>query len=122
MNRAWREANPGYWRRPDIVERNRQWQQDHPERMREINNAARRRRRARLAGAAVSEMGATEVYVSILRLDPCAYCGGPAGDIDHIQAVSAGGGHVWSNMTSACRSCNAIKHTASLLTALLRAY
>ena len=50
------------------------------------------------------------------------YCGGQAGEIDHIQAVSAGGGHVWHNMTSACRRCNATKHDASLLTALLRVY
>ena len=59
-HRKWREANPDYWRRPEIVERNKQWQRDHPERVREINNAARRRRRARLAGAAVSEVDETE--------------------------------------------------------------
>jgi len=121
-NRRWREANPDYWRKPEIVERNRQWQRDHAARMREINNASRRRRRARLAGGAVSEVDATEVYIPILRLDPCAYCGGPAGDIDHIEAVSTGGSHVWHNMTSSCRSCNATKYNASLLTALLRVY
>ena len=122
MNKAWREANPDYWRKPEIVERNKQWQRDHPERMREISNAARRRRRARLAGADVSELEATEGYIRILRSDPCAYCGGPASDIDHIDAVSRGGGHVWHNMTSACRSCNATKRDASLVTALLRFY
>jgi hypothetical protein len=119
-NRAWREANPDYWRKPEIVARNKQWQREHPERTKEINNAARRRRRARLAGAAVTEVAATEQYIAILRADPCAYCGARGGEIDHIDAVSGGGGHVWHNMTSACRSCNAVKHDASLLTALLR--
>lgn len=121
-NRAWREANPEYWRQPELIERTKRWQREHRERTREINNAARRRRRARLAGALVEDVAATESYIAVVRHDPCSYCGAPAGEVDHIQSVSQGGGHVWSNMTSACRSCNSTKHSAPLLTALLRLY
>jgi len=71
LNRKWRDANPDYWRKPEIVARNKQWQRDHPERIREINKAARRRRRAKLAGAEVGDVAATEEYIAILRADPC---------------------------------------------------
>lgn len=37
-------------------------------------------------------------------------------DIDHIEAVIKGGSGEWENLTASCRSCNASKHTKSLLT------
>jgi 5-methylcytosine-specific restriction endonuclease McrA len=64
----------------------------------------------------------TEAYIEILSADVCAYCGGPADTLDHIDALAAGGDHVWGNLAAACRVCNSMKHTASLLTLLLRRY
>lgn len=120
LNRQWREANPDYWRQPHIYERVRQWQRDHPERTREILRAALRRRRARLHGAALGDAESTDTYCRILRTDPCAYCGAPASDIDHIDAISRGGPHSWENLTAACRSCNVSKYNEPLLGFLLR--
>jgi hypothetical protein len=40
-------------------------------------------------------------YADILRLDPCCYCGGPAGSIDHITPVAAGGTNAWDTLSAA---------------------
>lgn len=53
-----------------------------------------------------------EVKIRVLKRDrfQCTYCGKPGTDveleIDHIIAVSNGGSHHISNLTTACRSCN----------------
>jgi 5-methylcytosine-specific restriction endonuclease McrA len=54
-------------------------------------------------------------YAAILRRDPCAYCGGEAGEVDHIVPVEQGGMSDWDNLTAACRGCNQRKRTKSLL-------
>lgn len=54
-------------------------------------------------------------YREILLTDPCSYCGGPAGEVDHIDPIANGGDGDWPNLTAACRSCNAQKHARSLL-------
>jgi 5-methylcytosine-specific restriction endonuclease McrA len=54
--------------------------------------------------------------VLILRADPCAYCGEPGIDIDHIDA---GGTSHWSNLAAACRACNRSKHQTPLVKWLL---
>jgi hypothetical protein len=118
-NRSWRDANPEYWRQPHIRARQRRWKDEHRTRVRAINRAARRRRRSRLAGGWVAEVRTTEEFISVLRQDPCCYCGGPSSDIDHVVAVSRGGGHVWDNLTSSCRRCNSQKHASDLLGFLL---
>jgi hypothetical protein len=122
LHKKWREANPDYWRQPHLHERSRQWQRDHPEAAKKHVLAAKRRRRARAAGRTVEQVRDTEAYIEILGADVCAYCGGPAATIDHIDALSAGGNHVWGNLTAACRVCNSTKHAASLLVFLLRNY
>jgi 5-methylcytosine-specific restriction endonuclease McrA len=119
LNRAWREANRDYWRQPHIVERVRRWQADHPDRVREITRAALRRRRARLQGAPIGDPAIADAYALILRCDRCSYCGGPCEHLDHIVAVSRGGGHVWDNLTAACSHCNMSKHDNGLLAFLL---
>lgn len=122
QHRQWRAANPDYWRQPHIRERNRQWLRDHPEAAKKHLRATIRRRRARAAGRSVEQVRDTEAYIEFLGADVCAYCGGPADTIDHIDALTSGGDHIWENMTAACRSCNSRKHKASLLTFLLRDY
>lgn len=59
-------------------------------------------------------------WTEILRKDPCCYCGGPAGTLDHITPISAGGDNGWENLTAACHSCNAKKRTQPLLSFMLR--
>ena len=54
-------------------------------------------------------------YAAILQADLCAYCGGPAGHIDHIQALAAGGSNERDNLTAACQRCNSAKNARPLL-------
>lgn len=58
-------------------------------------------------------------YIRVLLRDPCSYCGGKGGSIDHIVPVDAGGTNDWWNLTSACLSCNSRKRTRTLLHFLL---
>jgi 5-methylcytosine-specific restriction endonuclease McrA len=52
---------------------------------------------------------------SILRRDPCAYCGAPAQTVDHIVAKARAGADRWDNLTGACVRCNRAKTTRALL-------
>lgn len=61
--------------------------------------------------------GGTSLYRSVIRYDPCAYCGLPAPtgrfgghQVDHIRARFRGGPSHWTNYTSACEFCNASKY------------
>jgi hypothetical protein len=75
-----------------------------------------RRARRRLVEPGDAE---TAVYLTVIRTDPCSYCGGPAGAVDHIEPASAGGPNHWTNYTPACASCNGRKRTKPLLVFLL---
>jgi 5-methylcytosine-specific restriction endonuclease McrA len=55
----------------------------------------------------------------VLLGDPCSYCGGPGGTIDHIVPRCQGGENFYENMTSACARCNGRKSDKPLLTFLL---
>lgn len=59
-------------------------------------------------------------YSEMLRRDPCAYCGGSGGHVDHIVAKKVGGGNEWWNLTAACQPCNSTKRTKPLLRFLAR--
>lgn len=58
-------------------------------------------------------------YYHALKADPCAYCGEPAGSIDHIDPSSRGGTNEHDNLTGACTSCNSSKHSTPLLRHML---
>lgn len=58
-------------------------------------------------------------YAALIDGDPCSYCGGPAGEKDHIIPVSAGGTGDWFNLAAACRHCNAVKHSKHVLQFML---
>ena len=52
---------------------------------------------------------------AIMRRDPCAYCGGDGGTVDHIHPMSLGGLNWWWNMTGSCDRCNQRKGRRMLL-------
>lgn len=62
-----------------------------------------------------------DAWKRILRSDPCAYCGGLGGTVDHIVPQSApngggyGGLHSWINYSGACSACNGSKGAKHLL-------
>lgn len=60
----------------------------------------------------------TVEFEQVLRGDPCSYCGGRAGQVDHVEPVIHGGRNHWTNLTSACQSCNRQKSDKPLLAAL----
>lgn len=75
------------------------------------------------SGSTLREDGQSHraAWVSILRRDPCAYCGALSGSVDHIVpqdplvATPLGGKHGWLNYAGACQPCNGRKRSASLL-------
>lgn len=58
-------------------------------------------------------------FAATYRSDPCAYCNGPAGEVDHIVPLARGGEDTWENLTAACLPCNRSKHARPLLVWLL---
>lgn len=58
-------------------------------------------------------------YKAAIRRDHCAFCGGPAGEYEHIEPRAKGGANNWSNITAACMRCNRRKGTRTLLAFLL---
>lgn len=48
-------------------------------------------------------------------LDPCAYCGAPSTQLDHITPRSRGGDDAWDNRAGTCASCNGRKQDVPLL-------
>jgi hypothetical protein len=68
-----------------------------------------------------SQYGLATQYIRALRQDPCAYCGDPGEDLDHIfplwRTRPRGGISVdeWAEVTNACRKCNMAKRTQTLL-------
>lgn len=52
----------------------------------------------------------------VLRRDRhlCAYCGGHAATVDHIQPLSKGGQNTWANTVACCVACNARKADKSV--------
>lgn len=57
--------------------------------------------------------GSRAPYGLALRADPCSYCGGPGGTLDHIVPRSKGGMRGWTNLTGACQACNERKGSRS---------
>jgi len=66
-----------------------------------------------------------EAWLALLRRDPCAYCSGPGGTVDHVEPRSGsarGIGTVtgWVNTVGACARCNGAKRDLPLLVHLHR--
>lgn len=71
------------------------------------------------SGSPLREDGETHsnAWRRLLRADPCAYCGGPGGSVDHIvpRASRRQGVERWTNLVGACERCNGHKRDRPLL-------
>lgn len=110
LGRARYRSNP----RP-YIERARRWSALNPEKA----SAHALKKNHRRRGAELDSDA--RAYATILRRDPCCYCGvrGERIEIDHIAPIRGGGDGQWTNLTAACRACNAAKGGRSLLSFLL---
>jgi len=104
---------------PHRVEYRKQWKKDNPEKMREINAAARLKRKLAVqanGGRCTPEQwfARCEFYGWL-----CAYCTKALDrstvEIDHVKPVSLGGSGWPANLVPACRSCNAKKNRRFIL-------
>lgn len=92
----------------------RRYARANPEKVRALGRLNDRLRRA-----CVSDNTEAREYAAILLRDPCVYCGGQGGTIDHIVPVSEGGSGDPVNLAGACGRCNRSKQAKPLLTYLL---
>lgn len=100
--------------RAQCSQRQAEWRQQNHEHVRDYFRAQARRRR-------VSKRSETHRYVNeVLRRDPCAYCGGEGGSVDHVVPVMLGGVNDESNLTGCCERCNTEKSSRTLLMFLAR--
>lgn len=99
--------------RPERTAYHRRWRGENYERELQRSKEAKRLRYLPTASE-------SRAYATVLRRDPCSYCGGSTDGADHIVPLSAGGDNDWSNLTAACGSCNASKSTMPLLLFLAR--
>jgi len=115
-----RESTAKYAAKPEVKAakaiRMKAWRGANPERSRQYVRDYQRRRRSTVVG----DIREIEAWMRVLECDPCVYCGGPGGEIDHIVALARGGNHSVDNLTGACKSCNSSKQTAGLLRFMLR--
>ena len=120
--------NPHYKEHRRLYMRNRRANQTSEERLAEKdayrkwrrNTPAREalrcaRRRARKVNAPQGDPQLLEAYAEVLQGDPCSFCGAQMEQLDHIQALDDRGSHDWTNLTAACRKCNASKNATPLL-------
>lgn len=75
----------------------------------------RRQARARLVDRDLESLAWTDIIIR----DPCSYCGGKGGHVEHIVAVNNGGTSTWDNLTGSCGRCNSQKRTRDLLQFLM---
>lgn len=106
------------------TKQNNEWRLANPEKF--LANQRRYRRRnphktrpANIARALAPFDDEALAYADLIARDPCVYCGGPAGEIDHIRAVTRGGDSSWGNLAPACKRCNSSKGAKSLLEFLM---
>lgn len=114
-----RECDRDYYERnrESILERNRDWCQQNPERVRAKSTRAARKRRAHIAGA-VGEHKDADIQVKFqLQGGLCYYCKRPLSTyhVEHKIPLSRGGSNWPANLCCACPECNWTKGTMTAL-------
>lgn len=108
--REWKKAHA-----KEIRLYTKSYQHPDPARRKLIRQAADERRRARKHNAPSNTFTAQQWHDMQARYKHCcAYCGKRRkGKLtqDHITPLSQGGGHTYTNIVPACRSCNSQKQT-----------
>ena len=66
-----------------------------------------------------------DAWLALVRRDPCSYCPGRGGTVDHVEprcrsARGVGTAHGWINTIGACARCNSAKRDLPLLAFLGR--
>lgn len=133
---AWRIANPEKTkaqrdryrakykerRKVDALARYHRLMAEDPERVRKLRREWAKTDKGAIAGrlARHGRRGAApsaeaKAFAPVLLADPCSYCGGPGGELDHIDPITRDGDGGFDNFTSACRTCNARKSDQTLL-------
>lgn len=51
----------------------------------------------------------TFMEIQALKKDPCFWCGGPGGTVDHVIPIARGGRHAIGNLVGCCEPCNNAK-------------
>ena len=72
----------------------------------------------RILGANTYRGNWREGWRRIVREDPCAWCGGPGGSLDHIEPRSLtrpGRRRSWTNLTGSCFACNEYRGDVGVL-------
>lgn len=119
---AWRSRN-----RDKVRDRQRRYRHANADRVAGYRRTWKLRNPDKVTGwdpvraAAVFDAEAI-AYASLLRSDPCSYCGGLSDEIDHIAPVSKSRSSAWDNLTAACTTCNRSKGAKPLLAFLLYAH
>ena len=54
-------------------------------------------------------------WLKALKKDPCCYCGGKGGSIEHIVPRTVLKGTHWENKSGACQKCNSKKSNQKLI-------
>ena len=109
----WRDKNPERTRLANL-RRATAWQAAHPDERRANVNRRRARRNAATERPFTAADWADHCALFAHR---CAYCLRAARPLtqEHIEPLVLGGAHALDNLVPACRSCNAKKHTMTLL-------
>lgn len=55
----------------------------------------------------------SSVRREVLASGPCAFCGGPSAEVDHIVPISRGGRSGRENLQPTCKRCNRLKSNRS---------
>jgi len=54
-------------------------------------------------------------FDEIVRQDPCSWCAGEGGTVEHVKPRGAGGSNTWDNKAGACWHCNHERGKATIL-------
>jgi 5-methylcytosine-specific restriction endonuclease McrA len=89
--------------REKVSAKGQRWRKANPDKLRLYSSE--RRSRTRLASVFVI----SDREIAQLLRQPCFYCGGLGGTLDHIIPLSKGGLHGIGNLVGACERCNKSK-------------